>query len=343
MRLGAGLGQGATGEQIKQRATLLEAAGVDVVWVPELYSFDAPTTMGFVAAVTDRVEIGSSIMPFYSRTPTLLAMTAAGLDNLSGGRCILGIGSSGPQVIEGWHGVPFDRPVGRTREIIDICRAVWRREEVVHDGRSYTLPLPPDQGLGLGKPLKIINHPVRDRIPIYVASLGPKNVELTAEVAEGWYPTFYWPDKAKEVWGPSIAAGEAKRDPSLPPMETATSVTLAIGENVEHLRENSRPHLALYIGGMGARGHNFYNDLACRYGFEKEAAEIQNLYLDGKRNEAMALVPDALVEGTTLIGPPGYVRERIAAFHEAGVTTLNVNATGPHARAMIEQVREWLP
>jgi F420-dependent oxidoreductase-like protein len=265
------------------------------------------------------------------------------LDNISGGRCILGIGSSGPQVIEGWHGVPFDRPVGRTREIVDICRAVWRREAVVHNGRSYTLPLPADQGTGLGKPLKIINHPVRDRIPIYVASLGPKNVELTAEVAEGWYPTFFWPDKAKDVWGDSLAAGAATRDPSLPPLETATSVVLAIGENVEHLRELSRPHLALYIGGMGARGHNFYNELACRYGFDKEAALIQDLYLDGKRDEAMALVPDALVEGTTLIGPPGYVRERIAAFHEAGVTTLNVNAAGPDARAMIEQVKEWLP
>jgi F420-dependent oxidoreductase-like protein len=319
----------------------MEAAGLDIVWVAEAYSFDAVSTMGFLAAHTSTVQIASGILPLYSRTPTLLAMTAASLDSLSGGRCILGLGASGPQVIEGFHGVPYDRPLGRTREIIEICRKVWKRERLVHDGTSYQIPLPEGQGTGLGKPLKLINHPLRDDIPIYVASLGPKNVEMTAEVADGWMPLFYLPERAKDVWGADLAAGAAKRSSDLGPLEVVAGSLLAIGEGAEKMRDFARPMMALYVGGMGAKGRNFYNDLICRYGYEKEAEQIQDLYLEGKKDEAAALVPDELLEKTTLCGPEGYVKERIAAFKEAGVTVLNVTPLGDPA-PMLEQVKGWI-
>ncbi len=341
MRIGAALGYGGDPAKATEQARRLEDAGVDVIWVAEAYSFDAVSVMGFLAAVTERVEIGSGILPFYSRTPTLLAMTAAGIDALSGGRCILGIGASGPQVIEGFHGVPYDKPLARTREVIDICRKVWRREVVEHDGPLYRLPLPPEQGTGLGKPLKLINHPVRERIPIYVAAIGPKNVALTAEKAEGWMPVFFWPEKAGEVWGDALAEGKAKRDPALGDLEIVAGATVAIGEGLEHLRDRARPGMALYIGGMGARDRNFYNQLVQRYGFEAEAAEIQDLYLAGRKDEAAAAIPDALVEATSLVGPEGWVKERIAAYKEAGVTVLNVTPLGPDPQAIIEKVRVW--
>ncbi len=306
----------------------MEKAGLDMVWVAEAYGFDAPSLMGYLAALTERVEIASGILPIYTRTPTLLAMTAAGVDALSGGRCSLGLGASGPQVIEGWHGLTYDAPIGRTREIISICRQVWAREApLVHDGRYYHLPLPEGQGTGLGKALKIIAHPVRPRIPVWVASLGDKNVAMTAEVADGWLPMMFIPEKAKQVWGEALAAGSAKRDPSLDPLMIAGGGLLAIGEGreVTELRNLSRPMLALYIGGMGARGRNFYNDLARRYGYEKEAEEIQDLYLSGKKEEAAAAVPDEILELTSLCGPAGYVAERVAALREAGVTHLQVS------------------
>jgi F420-dependent oxidoreductase-like protein len=341
MRLGAGIGRGEP-EKLKARARRLEEAGIDVLWVAELYGFDGVSLMGFLAAATERVEIGSSILPFYSRTPTLLAMSAAGIDALSGGRCILGIGASGPQVIEGFHGVPYDAPVGRVTEVIDICRQVWRREPTSFEGRRYRLPLPEGEGTGLGKPLKMVDHPVRERIPIYVAAIGPKNVEMVAAKAEGWIPIFFWPEKAKEVWGPSLDAAASRRPAELGPLEVVAGGTVAIGEGLEELRQQARPGLALYIGGMGARGRNFYNDLACRYGFEKEAAAIQDAYLAGRRDEAAALVPQELIDATTLIGPAGFVRDRIAAYREAGVTVLNVNPVGPDPAATVSQVREWL-
>ena len=262
---------------------------------------------------------------------------------MSDGRFRLGIGTSGPQVIEGFHGVPFDAPLGRTREVVDICRQVWRRERVSYDGKYYQIPLPADQGTGLGKPLQLINHPVRDRIPITIASLGPKNVELTAEIAEGWEPIFYYPEKAADVWGDALAKGKAKRDPSLGDLQIYTTPALAIGEDVDHMLEWIKPHLALYIGGMGAKGKNFYNDLARRYGFEKEAEEIQDLYLDGKKDEAAAKVPQELLEKMSLIGSEGHVRERLAAMKESGVTTLNVAPiAGDHKSrlALIEKVKE---
>src|SRR5271156_5750128 len=291
-----------------------ERAGADIVFVPEAYSFDSVSQLGYIAAKTERLEIASGILPLYSRTPALTAMTAAGLDYLSGGRFTLGLGASGPQVIEGWHGVPYDAPIGRVREVIEICRMVWRRERLVYQGRYYQLPR--EGGTGLGKPLKLINHPVRERIPIALAAIGPKNVEVAAELAESWMPIFYLPEKAAEAGGGAVAEGGAKRDPSLGPLDVVASAQLAIGDDVTHLRDLGRPELALYVGGMGAKGRNFYNTLASRFGYEAEAEAIQEAYLAGRKEEAEALVPADLVERTSLIGPEGYVRERLAAYRE---------------------------
>ncbi|MFI9834671.1 LLM class F420-dependent oxidoreductase [Streptomyces sp. NPDC051913] len=301
-----------------------ERAGLDIVFVPEAYSFDAISQLGFIAARTERLEIASGILQIYTRTPTLTAMTAAGLDYVSEGRFTLGIGASGPQVIEGFHGQPYTAPLARTREIVEICRSVWRREKVEHDGRHYQIPLPPGEGTGLGRPLKLINRPVRERIPIVLAAIGPKNVALAAETTEGWMPMFFHPERAGTVWGPALADGRARRDPALGPLDIVVSPPLAIGADVDDLIDLARPQLALYIGGMGARGHNFYHDLACRYGYESAADTIQDLYLSGHTEEAAAAVPADLLRATSLIGPASYVAERLAAFRAAGVTTLQV-------------------
>jgi F420-dependent oxidoreductase-like protein len=298
--------------------------------------------MGYLAAVTETVEIGAAILPIYTRTPTLLGMTAAGVDALSDGRCVLGLGASGPQVIEGFHGVPYTQPLTRTREIIEICRKVWARERVTYEGKAYTLPLPPEQGTGLGKPLKLITRPVRDRIPIYVAALGPRNVRMTAEVADGWLPLFYLPEKVDDVWGDDLAAGAAARSADLAPLEIVAGGLLAVGDDAARMRDLARPMIALYVGGMGARGRNFYNDLAKRYGFEAEAVKVQDLYLDGKKDEAAAAVPDGLLEAATICGPEGYVRDRIAAFKEAGVTSLNVTPLAEDVPALVTQLKEWV-
>ncbi|WP_028936882.1 LLM class F420-dependent oxidoreductase [Pseudonocardia spinosispora] len=315
-----------------------ERAGLEVLYVPEAYSFDAVSQLGFIAARTERVQLASGILQIYTRTPSLTAMTAAGLDYVSGGRFILGIGASGPQVIEGFHGVPYNAPLGRQRELVEICRQVWRREPVRHDGKYYKVPLPAEQGTGLGKPLKLINHPLRADIPIVIASIGPKNVELTAEVANGWQPLFYLPERAKDVWGDALAAGAAKRDPELGPLDIAPQIPVAMGDDLDAMRDVMRPKLALYVGGMGARGKNFYNDLACRYGFEAEAKTCQDLYLDGKKDEAAASLPDELLDGLGLIGPEGRIKERLEALAEGGVTTINLSPTGPHAPATVKQV-----
>jgi F420-dependent oxidoreductase-like protein len=315
-----------------------ERAGLQIVFVPEAYSFDAVSQLGFIAARTSTVEIASGILPIYSRTPALTAMTAAGLDFVSGGRFTLGIGTSGPQVIEGWHGVPYDAPVGRTRELIEICRAVWRRERLDHHTKLYDIPLTTG-GTGLGKPLKLINHPVRDRIPVVIAALGPKNVALAAELAEGWQPIFYFPEKAGLTWDAPLAEGRARRDvAALGELDVIAAAPLAIGEDVTHLRDRARPVFALYIGGMGARGKNFYYDLACRFGYEAEAKRIQDAYLSGRKDEAAALVPAELAEKTSLIGPYGYVAERLAAYREAGVTTLNVTSLAPTREQRVKDI-----
>ncbi len=320
----------------------LEKSGVDIALVAEAYSFDAVSQLGYLAARTERIELGSGVVPIYVRTPSLLAMTAAGLDYVSDGRFRLGIGTSGPQVMEGFHGVPFDAPLGRTREVVQICRQVWRRERVNHQGRYYQVPLPPEAGTGLGKPLKLINHPVRERIPITIAALGPKNVELTAEIAEGWQPVFFYPEKADDVWGEPLRAGRAKRDPQLGPLDVMVSATLAIGDAVEDRLAWAKPQLALYIGGMGARGRNFYHNLASRYGFGEVADRIQDLYLGGHKTEAIHAVPDELVRQVSLIGPRGYVRERLAAYAEAGVTTLLVHPLTTDRREYVRFVEELL-
>ncbi|UYP19787.1 LLM class F420-dependent oxidoreductase [Rhodococcus sp. Z13] len=342
MRIGMGLNySGGFAETVAEVADL-ERAGLDIVFVPEAYSFDAVSQLGYLAAKTTRVELASGILQMFTRTPTLTAMTAAGLDYVSEGRFVLGIGASGPQVIEGFHGVPYNAPLARTREIVDICRKVWRREKIDHQGKYYQIPLPADKGTGLGKPLKIINRPVRERIPIVIASLGPKNVEMTAEIAEGWQPLFYYPEKAADVWGESLAKGKAKRDPVLGDLQIYAQAALAIGDDVDHMLDWVRPMVALYVGGMGAKGKNFYNDLAIRYGYAKEAETIQELYLAGKKEEAAAAVPDELLRSVSLIGSEGFVRERVAAFAESGVTTLNVTPLAADTAGrvrLIEQLR----
>ena len=322
MRIGIAAGYAGGFRQTAAEIRDMESAGLDVAICSEVYTFDAVSLLGYLAAVTERVELMSAILPIYSRTPTLTAMTAAGLDFVSDGRFTLGLGASGPQVVEGWHGVPYDAPLQRTREIVEICRQVWRRERLVHEGSRYTIPLPPDQGTGLGKPLKLINSPVRERIPILLAALGPKNVELAAEIAEVWEPIWFHPERAADVWGASLAAGRAKRDPALGELQVIVGVPVAVGEDVDGLHDLVRPALALYVGGMGAKGRNFYNDLARRYGYEAEAERVQDLYLDGRKEEAAAALPDELVRAVSLIGPESYVAERVAAFAEAGVTTL---------------------
>ena len=324
----------------------LEQAGVDIVLVAEAYSFDAISQLGYLAAKTSRIELGSGVVPIYTRTPALLAMTAAGLDYVSDGRFRLGIGTSGPQVMEGFHGVPFDAPLGRTREVVQICRQVWRREKLNHQGRHYQIPLPEGRGTGLGKALKIINTPVRERIPISIAALGAKNVELTAEIAEGWQPVFFYPEKADDIWGDALRAGKAKRDPELGDLDVMVGVSLAVGDDVDERLQWAKPQLALYIGGMGARGHNFYHNVATRYGFGEVADRIKDLYLSGRKAEAIAAVPDELVRNVSLIGPRGYVKERIAAFADAGVTTLlatPVSTDGDEYVRFVEEFQALLP
>lgn len=346
VKLSTQIGYAGGFEQAVAQVAALEKAGLDRVYVAEAYGYDAPTLMGYLAARTETVEIASGILPLYTRTPTLLAMTAAGVDDLSGGRAILGIGASGPQVIEGFHGVPYDAPITRTREIIEICRKVWKREEpVTYAGKKYTLPLPPEQGTGLGKALKIIVHPTRSSIPIHVAALGPKNVELTAELADGWLPILYHPDRAADVWGADLASGAAKRPEDLGPLDVVAGGILSIGPGAEAMAAFARPMVALYVGGMGARGKNFYNSLFQRYGYVDEAKLIQDLYLDGKKGEAAAAVPDSFLAETSLCGDEGFVKEQVQRFKDSGVTTLAVTpigATIEDQQAMIAKVKEWV-
>jgi F420-dependent oxidoreductase-like protein len=323
----------------------LEKVGLDMVWVAEAYSYDAISQIGYLAAVTNTIQIGTGIINIYSRTPALVAMTAAGCDYVSNGRFVLGLGASGAQVIEGFHGVAYEKPLQRTKEYIDICREVWKREKPLnYQGKTVQVPLPEGQGIGLGKALKLINHPVRNEIPIWWASLMGKSVEATAEVADGWMPLFFWPEKYHSVWGTALKAGTAKRDPSLGPLEISAGGMLAIdeslvGEDQVKVLDFARPSTALYVGGMGARGKNFYNDICVAYGYEKEAVLIQDAYLDGKKDEAAKLVPGEWLEKSHLVGPKGYIKERVAAFKEAGVTMLQVNPIGPNAVQQVELLR----
>jgi len=331
-----------------RRVVELEKVGLDAVWVAEAYSYDSISQIGYLAGATNRVEIGTGIINVFSRTAALVAMTAAGCDYVSGGRFILGLGASGGQVVEGFHGVPYEQPMARIREYIDVCREVWRREKPLeYAGRTVVVPLPKDKGAGLGKPLKLINTPVRPRIPIWWASLMGKSVEATAEVADGWMPIFVWPERMHSVWGSALTAGLAKRDPLLAPLEVSAGgmvlIDDALGiEQQDQVLDFARPSTALYVGGMGARGKNFYNDICRAYGYEREATAIQDLYLDGKKQEAAATVPIDWLRHSHLVGPRGWVKERIAAYREAGVTMLQVNPVGPDPVRQIEMLRSLI-
>ena len=345
MKLSTPLAYSGNPREAADQVAALEKAGLDTVWVAEAYGFDSPTLMGYLAAKTETVEIGAAILNVFSRTPGAIAQTAAGLDNVSAGRAVLGLGASGPQVIEGWHGLPYDRPLGRTREVVDIVRAALRRERLEYDGQIFRLPLPEDQGTGLGKPLKLLTRPERPAVPIYVAALGRKNVEGTAEYADGWLPFMFAPERSRDVWGEALDAGAARRQEGLGPLEIAAGGMVCVGEDVKPMLDLARPMFALYIGGMGAKGRNFYNTLACEYGFEQEAARIQELYLGGNKRDAEAVVPTEMLEMCNLVGPESYVRERIAAFAEAGVTNLQVTpvpADGGDPAALVAKVKEWV-
>ena len=332
------LSYGADFAQAAAEITEHERAGLQIVWVPEAYGVDAVGRLGFLAARTSRLELASGVLQVYTRTPTLTAMTAAGLDLLSGGRFTLGLGASGPQVVEGFHGVPYDAPVARTREVVEICRQVWRREPVVHDGRHYRIPLPPGEGTGLGRPLKLIDRPVRAQIPVALAALGPRNVALAAEIAQGWLPILYVPERAARVWAEPLARGRARRDPALGPLDVVATASLCLTDDPDTARralDDVRRHVALYAGGMGARGRNFYHDLVAGYGGERAADAVQELYLAGRTDEAAAAVPEEMAAAMSLVGSRGHVAERLAAFAESGVTTLNVTPVAPTAAGRV--------
>ena len=329
------------------RVVALEKAGLDVVWIPEAYSFDAISQVGYLAAKTEKVEIGTGIVNVYSRTAACMAQTAAGCDYVSNGRFILGLGASGPQVIEGFHGVPYEKPMVRIKEYIESCRMIWRREKFEYSGQTVQVPLPEGQGTGLGKSLKLINHPVRQEIPIWWASLMGLSVTATAQLADGWLPIFFDPEKFHNVWGDELKAGLAKRDPERAPLQISAGGMVAIDESLtgearDRILDFGRPNVALYVGGMGARDKNFYNTICKKYGYEKEAIEIQDLYLDGKKDEAAAAVPKAMLENTNLVGPKSYVKERLAAYKEAGVTILSITPVGGDVVKTVETLREMI-
>jgi F420-dependent oxidoreductase-like protein len=337
MRLGLSLGYwGARPSDTVPLVQEAERLGFDSVWTAEAYGSDAVTPLAWIGALTSRIKLGTGILQMPGRTPALTAMTAATLDLLSNGRVLLGLGVSGPQVVEGWHGQPYGKPLVRTREYVEIVRAIWAREEPLeYKGEEYQVPIV--GGTGLGKPLKMTIHPLRRSIPIYLASLGPKNVELTGEIADGWLPIFYAPGREHMFLGP-LDVGLAKRT-SAEPFDIAASVNVVLGDDVQACRDTLKPMLALYIGGMGARGRNFYNDLAVRYGYEAAAKEIQDLYLDGKKKAAAAAVPDALVDEVSLCGPKERIAELLEPWKRSRATTLVCGTSQPEAlRVMAELI-----
>jgi F420-dependent oxidoreductase-like protein len=307
-----------------------ERLGYDSAWAAEAWGTDCVTVLSWLGATTERIKLGSAIMQIPGRTPANTAMTAATLDLLSGGRLLLGLGTSGPQVVEGWHGVPWGKPLGKTREYVEIVRSALRRELVEHHGEHYDIPY--GDGTGLGKPLKLMARPLRADIPIYLAVMGPKAVAQAVEIADGWLPIFWSPEKARDAFGSAVANAPAGFD-------IAVTAPVILIDDVEAGREFLKPYYALYIGGMGARGKNFYNELAMRYGYGAEAREIQDLYLEGNKRDAAAAVPDAFVDDVALVGPKERIAERIAAWRESGATSLLVSTQQPEAlRAMAEIV-----
>lgn len=322
MRLGLSIGYwNSAAEDHVPLCRVAEASGFHSVWTAEAYGSDAVSPLVWLAAHTSQIELGTAVMQMPARTPANTAMTAATVDLLSAGRFRLGLGASGPQVVEGWHGVAYGRPLARTRDYVAIVRAALKREgRLQHEGEELSVPFTGAGSTGLGKPLKMILHPLRDRIPVYLAALGPRNVALAAEVADGWLPVFYSPRHSKEVFGGAlreglVAGGTAELD-------VAPTVPVVMGADLAACRDQLRPGIALYVGGMGARGRNFYNDLACRYGFSAAAATIQELYLSGHVPEAIAAVPDELVDSVALVGPAARIRDELEAWRDAGVTTL---------------------
>jgi F420-dependent oxidoreductase-like protein len=327
MKLGLSLGYAPPGTNPADLFPLVEEAerlGFDSVWVAEAWGTDAVSVLGWLAAKTERIKLGSAIMQIPGRTPANTAMTAATLDLLSGGRFLLGLGTSGPQVVEGWHGQPWGKPLGKTREYVEIVRTALRRDVVEQQGEHYRIPWDGPGATGLGKPLKLMLRPLRAEIPIYLAALGPKNVALAAEIADGWLPIFVDPERFDDAFGESLLDAP-------PGFEIAATVSVFVGDDVAALRDALRPHVALYVGGMGAKGRNFYNALVRRYGWEEEAERIQALYLGGKQREAIAAVPDELVDAVSLVGPKERIAERLEAWRETPVTTLVLGTTQPEA------------
>jgi F420-dependent oxidoreductase-like protein len=305
--------------------------GFDSVWTSEAWGADAVTTASWIAATTERIGIGTAIMQMPARTPAMTVMTAATLDQLSGGRVLLGLGTSGPQVVEGWHGVPWGKPLGRTREYVEIVRAGLRRETIEHHGPHYDIPYSGEDATGLGKPLKLILKPLRRDVPIYLAALGPKNVALAAEIADGWLPIFFSPYRFRELHAPSLAAAPDG-------FQVAPLCPVLVGDDVQQCRDMLKPMLALYIGGMGAKGKNFYNSLAQRYGYDEAAAKIQELYLSGMKGEAAMTVPDELVDEIALVGPKERIAERLEPWREAGVSTIVIQARQQEALEVMAEL-----
>jgi F420-dependent oxidoreductase-like protein len=326
MRLGMNLGYWGAGMDGDNLAVAQEAdrLGYAVCWAAEAYGSDAPTVLSWVAAQTERIDVGSAIFQIPARTPAMTAMTAATLDTLSGGRFRLGLGVSGPQVSEGWYGVKFDKPLARTREYVEIVRKAMSRERLSHEGEHWTLPLPG----GPGKPLKLTVHPVREHIPLYIAAIGPKNLEQTGEIADGALLIFCDPEHLEETALAPLRAGREKAGETLEGFDVCPTVPIALGDDIDALADLFRPYTALYVGGMGSRRQNFYNKLAQRMGYEKEAAEIQDKYLAGDKNGAAAAIPRDLIDKTSLLGSVERIADRLTAYAEAGVTTLSLAPSG---------------
>jgi F420-dependent oxidoreductase-like protein len=338
MRLGLHVGYwglGVSGEDQLRLAQGADRLGYDSIWAAEAYGSDAATVMAWLATNTERAKIASGIFQMPARTPAMTAMTAATLDNISGGRMVLGLGISGPQVVEGWHGQPFDRPLRRTREYVEIVRKALARETVTHNGEFYSLPRPG----GPGKPLKLIIKPVQERIPIYIAAIGPKNTALAAEIADGWLPTLFAPDHI-DLFRVSLEEGAQKAGRAPDEIDIAPMTSLAIHEDAERARDLMRPYLALYIGGMGSRDKNFYNQLVTRYGYGEAAKKVQDLYLSGKYDEAMAAIPAELIEKVALCGPSEAIEKRLEVYRDAGVGTLLVTPMAQTVDDRLEMLRQ---
>lgn len=342
MRLGLMLGYAArTIELPIELVREADRLGVHAVWTAEAYGSDAVTPLAWLGALTERIKLGTAIMQMPGRTPANAAMTAMTLNQLSGGRFLMGLGLSGPQVVEGWHGVSYAQPLARTREYVEIVRRIFRREApLAFEGKHYQIPYHGPDATGLGKPLKSTLAAAPD-IPLYLAAIGPKNVDLAAEIADGWLPIFFAPERYDAVFKSHVEAGLAKGGKSLDGFDIAPTVSVVVNDNLDICYNMLRPLLALYVGGMGARGRNFYYDLAVRYGFEADAAEIQNLYLTGDKGAAMARVPAELIDAVALVGPRERVRERLNIWLDSPVTTLNMTVFDVETlRTMVELAAE---